>query len=58
MSKHLKLSLSLLLIGMFLVSVAALADDSQPGSSNNSKDQNNGISDQREQADHRQVQVE
>ena len=59
MSKSMKITLSLLLIGIFMISYAALADDSQPSSSKDSKDQNqNGVSDQRESADQRQVQVQ
>ena len=59
MSKGMKIILSLLLIGIFMISYSALADNSQPGSSKDSKDQNqNGVSDQRESADQRQVQVQ
>lgn len=55
MSKSLKYVIPLLLIGLFMVSYAALADGGQQGGSNDSG--HNSV-DQQEQSDHRQVQVE
>lgn len=54
MSKSLKYIIPLLLIGLFMVSYAVLADSGQQGGSNDS----GHSTDQQEQSDQRQVQVE